>query len=136
MNSDLTELKTELDRIATTVNMPSGTLLFRCGDAAAGVFLIRKGSVRMTLNSADGIFAPRTVGPGEILGLPATLTGSYSLSAQVAEDAELGYIPAPRVNALLECSPRLCLLATRIMSDEISRMRAALRDRLPGALHN
>lgn len=135
MTSDLTELKTELDRIATTVNMPAGTVLFRCGDPAAGIFLIRKGSVRMTLDSADNIFAPRTVGPGEVLGLPATLTGHYSLSAHVAEDAEMGYIAAPRVNALLECSPRLCLLATRVMSDEIARMRAALRDGVKIAVH-
>lgn len=82
----------------------------------------------MTLDTSEGIFPPRIMGPGEMLGLPATLTGSYSLSAVVLEDAELGYIPAPRMNELLECSPRLCMLATRVMSQEIARMRAALRD--------
>lgn len=135
MNSDLTEVKSELDRIATTVNMPAGTILFRCGDPAAGVFLVRKGSVRLTLDSADTIFRPRLAGPGEALGLPATLTGSYSLSAQVVEDAEIGYVATPRVQALLECSPRLCLLATRLMSNEIARMRAALRDGVQMDVH-
>lgn len=89
---------------------------------------MRKGSVRMKLDSADGVFPERLVGPGEIVGLPAALTGYYSLSAHVAEDAELGYVPAPLVNSMLECSPRLSLLATRVMSAEISRMRSALRD--------
>lgn len=128
MNSDLAQLKSELDKIASTVSLPAGSILFHCGDPVSGVFLVRSGQVRMTLDSADGIFHPRTVGAGEILGLPAALTGHYSLTAQVAEDAEFGYIPAPRVTALFECAPHLCLLATRLMSDEIARMRAALRD--------
>lgn len=136
MYSDIAELKSELDRIAASVSMPVGTVLFRCGDPASGVFLVRKGRICMALDTPDGIFSPRTVGPGEILGLPAALTGHYSLSARVEEDAELGYIAAPRVNELLELSPRLCLLATRVMSDEIARMRAALRDGVRLAAHN
>lgn len=136
MHPDLTELQTELESIATTVNMPAGAMLFHCGDPAAGVFLVRQGSIRLTLDSAEGIFAPRTVGPGEILGLPAALTGEYSLSAQVVEDAQLRYVAAPQVNALLECSPRLCLLATRVMSTEIARMRAALREGIQIAHHH
>lgn len=128
MNTDIAELKAELDRAATTIQLPPGTMLFRCGDPASGVFVVRKGSVRMTLDSADGIFPPRAAGVGEVIGLPATLTGHYSLSAETAEACELGYIPAPRVTEMLELSPRLCLLATRVMSDEIARMRAALRD--------
>lgn len=81
--------------------------------------------------AADRLFPPVTLGPGEIAGLPATLTGTYSLSAEVAEPSELGFIPAPRVTELLECSPRLCLLATRAISQEIARMRTALRETPP-----
>jgi len=128
MTTDLSELETELERLASNISMPAGTVLFQCGDPASGVFLVRKGLVRMALDSADKVFEERLIGPGEIVGLPAALTGHYSLSARVAEDSELGYVPAPLVNSLLECSPRLCLLATRVMSAEIARMRSALRD--------
>jgi CRP-like cAMP-binding protein len=128
MNNDLAELKSELERLASSLSLPAGAVLFRCGDPASGVFLIRKGSVRMSLDSATEVFPERRLGPGEIVGLPATLTGHYSLSARIAEEAELGYIPAPLVTSLLECSPRLCLMATRVMSAEIARMRLALRD--------
>jgi CRP-like cAMP-binding protein len=128
VDSDPAELKTELDRLASSLSLPAGAALFRCGDPATGLFLVRKGSVRMILDSAERVFPERIVGPGEIVGLPATLTGHYSLSARAAEEAELGYVPAALVNSLLECSPRLCLLATRVMSTEIARMRSALRD--------
>jgi len=135
MDFDFAELKTELDRLASSLSLPAGAVLFQCGDPASGVFLVRKGSVRMILDSAERVFPERIVGPGEIVGLPATLTGHYSLSARIAEEAELGYVPAPLVNSLLECSPRLCLLATRVMSAEIARMRSALRDGVQLAVH-
>ncbi|HEX4006000.1 MAG TPA: Crp/Fnr family transcriptional regulator [Acidobacteriaceae bacterium] len=125
------QLSAELERMATLVSLPAGSVLFRCGDPVSAVFLIRSGSVSMFLDSKNRSCLTRTLGPGEIAGLPAALTGIYSLSAQVAEDAELGFIPAPLVSALLERSPHLCLIAARAMSDEIARMRSGLRDSLP-----
>ena len=129
MPKDLAELAAELDRAASGVSLSEGTPLFRCGDPVSGVFIVRKGAVRMSLDTAAApLFPPVILGPGEIAGLPATLTGTYSLSAEVAEAAELGFIPADRVVDLLECNPRFCFLATRLISREIARMRSALRE--------
>jgi CRP-like cAMP-binding protein len=128
MGTDFFELNVELDRMASKVAMPAGTVLFRCGDPVSGVFIIRSGVVSMFLDAKSQVPITRTLGPGEIAGLPAALTGTYSLSAQVVEDAEVGFIPADRVSALLERSPHLCLIAARAMSDEIARMRSGLRD--------
>ncbi|HEY6448200.1 MAG TPA: Crp/Fnr family transcriptional regulator [Acidobacteriaceae bacterium] len=131
MGADFFELNVELDRMASKIAMPAGTVLFRCGDPVSGVFIIRSGVVSMFLDAKSQVPVTRTLGAGEIAGLPAALTGSYSLSAQVVEDAELGFIPADRVSALLERSPRLCLIAARAMSDEIARMRSGLREIQP-----
>lgn len=128
MGAESFELNAELERIASPVCLPGGTLLFRSGDPVSGVFLIRSGRVTMFLNEQSGNLVNRTLGPGEIVGLPAALTGTYSLSGQVAEDAELGFIPADRVTDLLERYPHLCLIAARAMSEEIARMRSGLRD--------
>ena len=131
MTAEMFELNAELERMATAVTMPRGTVLFRCGHPVSGVFLVRSGAVVLYLDSDTRTCFTKTVGPGEIAGLPAALTGTYSMSAQVAEDADLGFIPADRVAALLERSPHLCLIAARAMSDEIARMRSGLRDSLP-----
>jgi len=132
MPKQIAELAVELDRAASSVFFSKGTSLFRCGDPVSGVFVIRKGAVRMSLDAAaDHRFPPVTLGPGEIAGLPATLTGTYSLSAEVIETAELGFVPATKVTDLLECTPRLCLLVTRAISQEIARMRTALRETPP-----
>jgi CRP-like cAMP-binding protein len=102
--------------------------LFHCGDPISGVFVIRKGAVTMSVDAPDAVYPPRTIGPGEIAGLPATLNGHYSLTAKVTEDAEVGFVPGGKVTEILECSPRLCMLAMRAMSEEIARVRSALRE--------
>jgi CRP-like cAMP-binding protein len=128
MTVDLSALLNELDGVASNVSMPCGALLFRCGEPVSGIYLIRSGAVTMYLDPGAQTHITKTLGPGEIAGLPAALTGAYSLSARVTADAMLGFIAAPDVASLLERSPHLCLLAARAMSDEIARTRSGLRD--------
>lgn len=129
------ELTRELIRMATSVTAPRGTVLFRCGEPVTGVYIVQRGLVRMSLEAPNCEFADREVGPGEIAGLPATLTGTYSLSAEVTEDAELGFVPADSVSGALECSPHLCFAAMRVIGEEIARTRAGLRENMPELLH-
>jgi len=128
MSKEIAELAAELDLLASSVTLRKGTALFHSGDPLSGVFVIRKGAVTMSVDGPSTVYPPRTLGPGELAGLPATLTGHYSLTATVAEDSNLGFIPGHKVTQLLECSPHLCMLAMRIMIDEIARMRAALKE--------
>lgn len=128
MSKEIAELAVELDRHASSVSLSKGITLFHCGDPLSGVFVVRKGAVTLSVDGPNPAYPPRTLGPGEIAGLPATLTGHYSLTAKVTEDSELGFIPGRKVTELLEFSPHLCMIAMRIMSDEITRMRTALKD--------
>jgi CRP/FNR family transcriptional regulator, anaerobic regulatory protein len=128
MSEEFVELSRELDRIASKISIRKGTPLFRSGDPVAGAYVVRRGTIRMSLPTPHPLYPPKILGPGEIAGLPGTLTGTYSLSADVAEDAELGFIPCDRVTQLLECSPRLCMLTMRLISEEIARTRNALRN--------
>jgi CRP-like cAMP-binding protein len=130
MTLDISALHNELDRIASSVFLPCGSLLFRCGDAVSGIYVVRRGVVTMYLDAAAESHIAKALGHGEVAGLPAALTGIYSLSARVTADAELGFIPAAEVTALLERSPHLCLLAARAMSDEIARTRLGIRNTL------
>lgn len=128
MAADTVELVAALERKASRVRMPAGTVLFRSGERVSGVFLVYSGAVRLSLTGSDGIFPSWILGPGEIAGLPATLTGTYSLSGEVIEEAEIGFVPGRRVTEILECSQRLCFVAMLIISEEIARMRATIRN--------
>jgi CRP-like cAMP-binding protein len=131
MSLDLSELISELNRVASDVSMSKGAVLFHSGDLASGVFIVRKGAVRLSLDPSSKIYPPQLLGPGQILGLPATLTGTYSLTAEVAQSAELGFVPSRRVSDILECSPHLCFLAMRFISEEIARVRGSLKEMTP-----
>jgi CRP-like cAMP-binding protein len=130
MTLDISALHNELDHVASSVSLPCGTMLFRSGDPVSGIYLIRTGAVTMYLDAPAETHIAKALGPGEIAGLPAALTGIYSLSARVTADAELGFIPGAQVATLLERSPHLCLLAARTMSEEIARTRSGIRDTL------
>jgi CRP-like cAMP-binding protein len=128
MSEETSELTRELDRLSSKVIVRKGTPLFRSGDVVAGAYVVRSGAIRMSLPTPHPLYPPKILGPGEIAGLPGTLTGTYSLSADVVEDAELGFIPSARVAHLLEVSPRLCMAAMRLISQEIARTRSCLKD--------
>jgi len=89
------------------IRKPKNSTLFREGEKPVGVFVVLSGFVRLDF----GVDCPlsRTYGSGALLGLPATLTkSSYSMTATVAEDAEVGLWTPGALNALLVERPELC----------------------------
>lgn len=123
------ELKAEWERRVSSVSKPRGAVLFQRGDQVSGAFLIHKGKVALELDPASAIYPTRTLGPGCVAGLPATVSGAaYSLTAKVVHDCELAYIPRKQVIKLLGANSRLCLLAMEMVSQEISRMRSAVKN--------
>jgi hypothetical protein len=63
MSVEIKELNAELDRMASVVAMPSGTLLFRCGDPVCGVFLIHRGAVTMYIDTPGTPLLTKNLGP-------------------------------------------------------------------------
>lgn len=83
-----------LSEISLTHTYPTGAILFYEGQPAQGVYIVRSGAVKLSVNSTDGkTLIVRFSQPGELLGLPATLTGKpYSLTAEVIEPTNLQFI--------------------------------------------
>jgi CRP-like cAMP-binding protein len=94
------------------------------------VFLIRKGKVNLRLDGNTRLYLSRTLGHGAILGLPATLSGgTYSLAAEVSEDAELAFVSREEFVALLAKDSNLCLVTMHLLGQEIASIRSALVSR-------
>jgi len=83
-----------LGTITSPATYPKGATLFVEGQLARGVFILCTGRVKLSTSSADGkSLIVRIAEPGEVLGLPATVTGkSYELTAEVIEPAQANFI--------------------------------------------
>src|SRR6201998_695848 len=83
-----------LASITSSAAYPKGATLFVEGQPARGVFILCNGRVKISTSSADGkTLILRISEPGEVLGLPATVTGSsYELTADIIEPAQANFI--------------------------------------------
>jgi len=71
-----------------------GTVLFEEGQEPSGVFLIRRGRVRLYLRTIAGkAVILTTAGPRDALGVAATMSGKpYEISAEAVDSVEAGFL--------------------------------------------
>ena len=83
-----------LAAITSAAAYPKGATLFVEGQSPRGVFILCTGRVKLSTSSADGkTLILRISEPGEVLGLPATVTGkAYELTADVIEPTQANFI--------------------------------------------
>lgn len=118
-------LWTALEKIASPMVAAQGSMLFRQGEDARGVFLLRRGKIRLYMQtSGEKDFSYRIVGPGSILGFPATFSNApYTLTAETLADCELGFVEAAEVLELMSKNTELCFYALQNISQEVRRLR-------------
>ena len=83
-----------LSAITSPAAYPKIAMLFVEGQSPRGVFILCGGRVKLSTSSADGkSLIVRIADPGEVLGLPATITGKpYELTAEVIEPTQANFI--------------------------------------------
>ncbi|HVZ16838.1 MAG TPA: cyclic nucleotide-binding domain-containing protein [Terriglobales bacterium] len=104
-------------------------ILFVQGDKPSGVYLLCSGKIRLFIrNPVTGVITfDRTVEPGSILGLPAVFGDkTYSMSAEVLEEAEMAFIPSRRFLELMQTNGQLCMRCLQLLSDEVRIARSAI----------
>jgi CRP-like cAMP-binding protein len=121
------ELKTQIVATGTPVEGARGTYLFRHGDPVTGVFLIVEGAIRLGLDGNPASFPWRKLGPGSLVGLPATLSdSSYSLTAEALEDSRMVFLSRQSLLDLLRQKPELCFQVMSVLTEELTQTRGAL----------
>lgn len=83
-----------LATITSSAAYPRGATLFVEGQTPRGVFILCSGRVKLSTSAADGsTLIARISREGEVLGLPATVTGKpYELTAEVIEPTQANFI--------------------------------------------
>jgi CRP/FNR family transcriptional regulator len=75
----------DFESLGNRLNLPAGGVLFSEQQPSTGVYLIRGGEVKLTINSSDGRrLILRIAKPGQILGLTSALSGNLcDMTAEV-----------------------------------------------------
>ncbi len=118
-----------LDSISNGSVYPKDAVLFVEGQDARGVFVLCSGRVKLSMTSADGkCILVRIAEPGEIVGLPGTLSGSpYEVTAETLEPVQANFIPREDFLRFLrehgEAALRVAEMMTRIYNATLMEVR-------------
>ncbi len=84
-----------LEAICSSATYPKGAILFVEGQEPRGVFVLCNGRVKLSTSSADGkSLILRIAEPGEIIGLPGTMSNrAYEATAEALEPLQANFIP-------------------------------------------
>jgi CRP-like cAMP-binding protein len=102
--------------------------VFRQGEQAHGLFIVRSGSIRLAYISTEGrSLALGLVGPSGILGLAEIMTGiQYSVSAETLEESDLEYVEKQQFLAFLAKNPIVAVELLRMLSHQLQRFQTEL----------
>ena len=103
------------ERIKVTHVYSKDKVLFLEGQVASGLFVLCKGSVKLSLSAVDGkTFILNVAQAGEALGLSSTISGGpYEFSATTCEICEVSFVKRGDFLRFLKDNPESCFRITR-----------------------
>jgi CRP/FNR family transcriptional regulator len=118
-----------LSEITSSATYPKGASLFVEGQPARGVFILCAGHVKLSTSSADGrTLILRISDPGELLGLPATISGRpYEVTADVVEPTQANFISQADFLNFLKDFGEAALRVAQELSDTYQTAFAEMR---------
>jgi len=118
-----------LAEITSSATYPKGASLFVEGQPARGVFILCAGHVKLSTSSADGrTLILRISDPGELLGLPATISGrAYEVTADVVEPTQANFISQTDFLNFLKEFGEAALRVAQELSDSYQTAFAEMR---------
>ena len=109
------------DLIKSVAAYPRGAVLFRQGEAARGIFLLCDGRARLSVCSESGKrLTLRIVGPGEVLGLSACLSGGpCEVTAEMLDHSQVAVVKRRDLVHLLHEHRDACLHVVHLLSQDL-----------------
>jgi CRP/FNR family transcriptional regulator, cyclic AMP receptor protein len=111
----------EFDGIKSLQTYPRGTVLFREGQPARGIFLLCDGRVRLSVCAEDGRrLTLRVASAGEVLGLSAALSGGcYQVTAEVLDPVQVAQVRRKQLLHFLHEHREVCLQVVNLLSEDL-----------------
>jgi CRP/FNR family transcriptional regulator len=119
-----------LEQEALTTTYPTGAVLFAEGQAPRGVFIVRRGRVKLSICGSDGrTLILRIVDAGCPLGVAAVVSGrQYEATAETQEPCEVSFLRQTDLLHLMRLHGALALWVTQHISDDYASTCREIRD--------
>jgi CRP-like cAMP-binding protein len=122
------ELFQELQKRATPIVCDEDRVLFRQGDAPAGMYILANGEATISMNGEGGepLMSAQTTA-GSVLGLPSLIGNQpFSLSATARCGSQVSFITLNDFNALIQSQPQLLIKVLQVLAAEVRSARMAI----------
>src|SRR5579862_2961587 len=119
-----------LEHESLTTTYPTGAVLFAEGQSPRGVFIVRRGKVKLSICGSDGrTLILRIVEPGCLLGVAAVVSGcTYEATAETQEPSEISFLRHSDLLRLMRLHGELALWVTQQISADYASTCREIRD--------
>ena len=119
-----------LENEAITTTYPTGAVLFAEGQAARGVFIVRRGRVKLSICGSDGrTLILRMVETGCPLGVASVVSGRpYEATAETQEPSEISFLRHSDLLRLMRLHGEIALWVTQHISQDYAATCREIRD--------
>lgn len=109
------------DSIKSLVRYPRGAVLFEEGQAARGIFVLCEGRAKLSVCSESGKrLTLRIAGPGEVLGLSASLAArQYEVTAETLDNAKVAVVRRKELLKFLRGHREACMQVVHLLSQDL-----------------
>jgi CRP/FNR family cyclic AMP-dependent transcriptional regulator len=127
------ELIEMLDSQASPICCDEETVLFRQGDPPVGIYVLKSGSVTLSMTSQVNSEAlSLDARPGSLLGLPAVIgEAPYTLTALAQPGACLSYVSRETFAHIMGHDRAAALKVLRVLAAEVRSARTAILEQRP-----
>ncbi len=120
-----------LEKQAVSVPCAEDRVLFRQGDAPAGLHILKSGRAVLTMASAtrDDVLS-FNAGAGSLLGLPGLIGNEpYTLTAVAQAGAQICFLTRESFTALMGADPMMAFKVLQVLAAEVRSARSAILQR-------
>jgi CRP/FNR family transcriptional regulator len=100
-----------------------GTTVYRRGRPVRGLFLIEKGRVRVSLSEGGSGVSLNVAGPGALLGLGETVSGTpYEATVETLDPCQISFLRREDFLGYLRQNCGICLQLVQQLSEELHQL--------------
>lgn len=109
-----------LETLTLTNEFPTGAILFTEGQEAKGIYIVRRGALKLSVCASDGrTLILRIVEAGEALGVAAVIAGrQYEATAEAQEPCEVTFLRQSDVLRMMRAHGEFALWVTERLSHD------------------